>query len=141
MTYDPYFHNAPTTTNETVVTGAANTMTAMTTETNNEEPMFDKTSPRYRLWKLLHDEHGLLLLESELDYFIDAANRCRWHNLKKDPNDLPDADIRIELYDDEEEHREYATWDDEHGYWRNLAGYKLGGTWTHWRHLDTPEGE
>jgi hypothetical protein len=33
--------------------------------------------PRFRLWELLHSEHKLTLLDSELDDIIDKACACR----------------------------------------------------------------
>lgn len=33
-------------------------------------------SPRYELWKLLHDEHGVLALETELQDIITKASAC-----------------------------------------------------------------
>jgi hypothetical protein len=36
----------------------------------------DLTAPYYPLWKLMHDEHKLLLLESEVSEIAEACRQC-----------------------------------------------------------------
>jgi len=70
----------------------------------------------------------------------ETNNDDRWHNLKKDPNDLPNDGDRVLIHYDRWKRPEWdvCTYVAETQQW-NVPLYGSVDRPDHWRHLDTPE--
>lgn len=91
-------------------------------------------SPWYPLFEHVHREHGLILLDSELQEIANAVSKCApaWNDVR---DFLPDSDITIIVHHPNNDEPVWLGFHDGET-WRDVNGEEIAVS--HWREMPEP---